>query len=439
MDTWRIGFLATARRWWAVVALATGVGALLAYQYGSSASPTYEAEARLFVTAPGTELGALQTGPQLAPTYAELVRSTPVLQGALDALNRPLTLEELRENVRGEWDQESRLLTVRARSSDPAIAVQAANELAKALDRVASMQSPASGSEESTPRTELTIVDPASDADRVRPQSLLLMEFGALAGFFFAVALAVLVDSRRGFVRDEEDLTQLTERTVLGSVNGGPLSRPLGPGPGLGEGAAREGADSYRRLVERLVTVGGEEVPRRLLVFGAQRDSGSGTVAANLATVLAEGGMRVVLADLAEKVEAARVLAPDGRGPGSTGVKRHGELHYDRIVFDRFAPTSKRAPLLVLPRGGPPTSLDVGDAHGLVDLLVAGADIVVLHAGPPLHSPRSLTLTRATDLTILVVRKGHTKRDSLTSVLGSLELAHATDVATVLQTSRRPI
>jgi capsular polysaccharide biosynthesis protein len=437
MDTWRIGFLATARRWWAVVALATCAGALLAYLYSSSVPPTYEAEALLLVTAPGTELGALQTGPELAPTYAELVRSTPVLQRAVAALSGRLTLEDLRENVRGEWDQESRLLTVRARSSDPAVAVQAANELARALDRVASTQPPASGSEESTLRTELTIVEPATAADRVRPQSLLLMEFGALAGFFFAVGLAVLVDSRRGFVRDEEDLTELTAGAVLGSVNGGPLSRPVGRG--VGEGAAREGANSYRRLVERVLAAGGEEVPRRLLVFGAQRDSGSGTVAANLATALSDTGMRVVLADLAEKLEAARVLAPDGRGADPAGVKRHGELHYDRIAFDRFAPTSRPAPLLVLPRGGPPRSLDVADARGLVDLLVAGADVVVLHAGPPSHSPRSLTLTHAADLTILVVRRGHTRRESVTSALESLGLARATDVATVLQTSRRPI
>jgi polysaccharide biosynthesis transport protein len=434
MDTWRIGFLATARRWWAVVALATGVGALLAYQYGSKASPTYEAEALLLVTAPGTQLGALQTGPELAPTYAELVRSTPVLQRAVAALDRRVTLEELREDVRGEWDQESRLLTVRARSDDPAVALDAANELAEALDRVAATPPPASGSEEATLRTELTIVEPATDADRVRPQSLLLMEFGALAGFFFAVGLAVLVDSRRGFVRDEEDLTDLTERAVLGSVDGGPLSRPAGPG--LRQDAAREGAEAYRRLAERVVAAGGEEAPRRVLVFGAQRDSGSGTVAANLATALADTGLRVVLADLAEKLEAARVLTPDGRGAEQAGVKRHGELHYDRIVFDRFAPTSRRAPLLALPRGGPPRSLDVADARGLADLLVAGADVVVLHAGPPSLSPRSLTLTHAADLTILVVRRGHTRRESVTSVLESLDFARATGVATVLQTGR---
>jgi polysaccharide biosynthesis transport protein len=437
MDTWRIGFLATARRWWAVVALATGVGALLAYQYSRSASPTYEAEAMLRVIGPGTELGALRTGPELAPTYAELVRSTPVLQRAVTALTGRLTLAELRENVRGEWDQETRLLTVRARSSDPAVAVDAANELAKSLDREASKQPPVATSEEPALQTELTIVEPAAAADRVRPQSLLLMEFGALAGFFFAVALAVLVDSRRGTVRDEEDLTELTPGTVLGSVDGGPLSRPVGRA--LRGGPAREGADSYRRLAGRVVASGGEEVPRSLLVVGAQRGSGSGTVAANLAAALADTGVSVVLADLGEKPEAARLLAPDGRGADGVPVKRDGTLRHDGIVLERYSLPSERAPLLVLPRGGPPRSLGLAGAGALVDLLAAEADVVVVHSGPPPRSPRSLTLARAADVTILVVRRGHTKRDSLASVLESLDLAHATDVATVLQTSRRPI
>jgi polysaccharide biosynthesis transport protein len=435
MDTWRIGFLATARRWWAVVALATGVGALLAYQYGRSASPTFEAEAMLRVIAPGTELGALRTAPELAPTYAELVRSTRVLQRAVTALNGRLTLEELRENVRGDVDRDTRLITVRARSSDPAVAVDAANELAKSLDREPSKQPTVAGSEEPALRTELTIVDPATAADRVRPQSLLLMEFGALAGFFFAVALAVLVDSRRGTVRDEEDLTELTPGTVLGSVDGGPLSRPVRRA--LREDPAREGADSYRRLAGRVVASDGEEVPRSLLVVGAQQGSGSGTVAANLAAALADTGVSVVLADLGEKPEAARLLAPDGRGADGVPVKRDGTLRHDGIVLERYSLSSERAPLLVLPRGGPPRSLDLAGAGALVDLLAAEADVVVVHSGPPPRSPRSLTLARAAEVTILVVRRGHTRRDTVTSTLDSLDLARAKVVVTVLQTGRR--
>jgi succinoglycan biosynthesis transport protein ExoP len=420
MDTWRIGFLATARRWWAVIALATGAGALLAYQYGSSVSPKYEAEAKLLVAASGTELGAVQAAPELAPTYAELVRSTPVLRRTVAALNGRVQLEELREDVRGEWDQDTRLLTIRARSSDPAIAVQAANELAVELEREASRQPSVRGSEEPVLRTELVIVDPASSADRIRPQSLLLMGFGALAGFFFAVALAVLVDSRRGTVRDEEDLTELTAGAVLGSVDG-----------------FREGTGSYRRLAERVVAAGGEEVPRSLLVFGADRGSGSAPVAANLATALADSGVSVVLADLDEKPEAARFLAPDGHGADGEQVKRDGTLRHGAIVLERYALRSGSAPVVVVPYGGPPRSLDVAGAGGLVELLVAEADVVVLHSGPLPRSPRSLALARAADVTILVVRQGHTKRDTVTSTLESLDLTHAKVVGTVLQGRRR--
>ena len=420
MDTWRIGFLAAARRWWAVIALATGTGALLAYQYSSSVSPTYEAEAKLLVTASGTELGAVQSAPELAATYAELVRSTPVLRRTMAALNGRVKLEELREDVRGEWDEDTRLLTVRARSSDSAVAVQAANELARELKREASSQPPVRGSEEPVLRTELMIVEPAAASDRVRPQSLLLMEFGALAGFFFAVALAVLVDSRRGTVRDEEDLTTLTAGVVLGSVDG-----------------ARERAGSYQRLAERVVAAGGDEVPRSLLVFGADRGSGSGTVAANLATALADPSVSVVLADLGEKPEAARLFAPDGDGADEARVKHDGTLRYGGIVFERYTLRSESAPLVLLPRGGPPRSLDVAGAGGLVELLVAEADIVVLHSGPPPRSARSLALARAADVTILVVRQGHTKRDTVTSALESLDLTRAKVVGIVLQKRER--
>jgi polysaccharide biosynthesis transport protein len=434
MYAWRIGFLASARRWWPIVALATGAGALVAYFYSSTVPPTYEAKAKLVVAAPGSELGALQTATELAPTYAELVRSTPVLEPTVQALDGRVTAADLRENVRGEWDQDTRLLTVRARSRDPAVAVLTANALARQLVREASTQSSAREAGESTPRTELRIVEPAADAVRVRPQSALLMRFGALAGLFLALALALLVELGRGTVRDEDDLAELTAGAVLGSVDGG---RSLPVGRVLGEGAAREGADSYRRLAERAVAAGGEDVPRSLLVFGAQRDAGSGAVAANLAAALAGSGMHVLLVDLDEKLEAVGLLATGAGGTDGTEVERHGALRHGGIVLDRFALRSGDGPLLAVPRGGPPRSLDVASARGLVQLLLAEADVVVLHSGPLPRSPRSLTLARAADVTILVVRRGHTRRESVTLTLDSLDLARAKVVGTVLHTSRR--
>jgi capsular polysaccharide biosynthesis protein len=432
MSTWRIGFLSIAARWWAVVALATGAGGLLAYLYGSGDSPTYEAEAKLHVTAPEAELGALQTAGELAPTYAELVRSTPVLHRTVQALGGRVALGELQENVRGEFDRETRLLTVRARAADPEVAVLIANEAARQLVREASKPPPATENGDSALRTRLGVVEPASDADRVRPQRFLLMQFGAVAGFFLAVALAVFVDSRRRTVRDEEDLTELTPRVALGTVDEGPLSRRLVWR--LAGGGVAEGENSYRRLADLLVPVGAEYEPRALLVFGAQRGSGSGTVAANLAATFAATGARVVLADLGERVEAARLFGTSGRDADAPPGEPVGKLHHGGIVFDSFAPGSTHGLVVVLPRGGPPPLLDVAEARGLVELLQQGADVVVIHGG---HAPPSLTLSRVADMTLVVARSGRTRRDSVTSTLESLELARANVVGTVLNASRR--
>jgi capsular polysaccharide biosynthesis protein len=434
MSSWRIGFLSIAARWWVVLVLATGAGGLLAYVFGSRVSPTYEAETKLLVVAREPEVGSLQTAAELAPTYAELVRSAAVLRGTADALGGRVTYAELRESVRGETSRDTRLLTVRVRSGDSADVVLAANELARQLVREASAAPPAAEGEKSTAQTRLEIVDPATGATKVRPRGLLLTWLGALAGFFLALGAAVLVESRRRTVRAEDDLAELTAGAVLGSVDGG--ARWPAAARMLGRSTSSNGTGSYRRLSEQIIAAG-EGAPRSVLVVGADRHAGSGVVAANLAATWADAGLEVVLADLADTPEAVRLFASSAQGAGGEPAAHAGSLFYRGIDLDCFEARSERAPLLVLPQGDPPRSLEASDARGLVKALHTRAELAVIHAGPPVRSPRSLALARASELTILVVRQGRTERGSVTSTMESLELAGSGTVGTVLNTSRR--
>jgi capsular polysaccharide biosynthesis protein/Mrp family chromosome partitioning ATPase len=433
MSSWRIGFLSIAARWWAVLVLAAVGGGLTAYLLGSAQSPTYEAEARLLVVAPEPEVGSLQTAAELAPTYAELARSAAVLRRTAAALGGRITFAELRDGVRGETSRDTHLVTVRVRSGDPAVAVQAANELARQLVREASTPPPVAEGETPTARTRLEIVDPATEASKVRPRAALLAWLGALAGFFLALGVAVFVDSRRRTVRAEEDLAELTSGAVLGSVEGGRRSSRV---VGVGGSAASNGTGSYRRLVERIVAAG-DGAPRSVLVVGADRHAGSGTVAANLAATWADAGLEVVLADLGDTPDAVRLFASSAHGAGGEPAAHAGSLFYRGIDLDCFEARSDRAPLLVLPQGDPPRSLESSEARGLVKALHTRAELAVIHAGPPEQSPRSLALARAAELTILVVRRGRTDRGSVASTIESLELAQAGTVATVLNTSPR--
>ena len=210
MYTWRTGFLAIARRWWVVVALATVAGGLLAYQYGSSVAPTHEAEVQLLVTVGEGNLGGGRLAVELAPTFAELVRSTPVLQRTINSLGLQRTPDDLRQKVRGESDRETRLLTIRTRDRNARLAVAIANALAAELARFLSQASETDEPAGNTVRpAELRVVERATEAHRVRPQPRLLMQFGALAGLFISVAAAIIVESLRRTVRGEEEVARL--------------------------------------------------------------------------------------------------------------------------------------------------------------------------------------------------------------------------------------
>jgi polysaccharide biosynthesis transport protein len=387
------------RRWWLLIVVAAVGGALAAYLYGSRATPTYEAKAQILV----------QSGPRQAaeiPTYAELMKSTPVLAYALRSTNSPLSVDELRPNVRGEADRDTRLITIRADDTDRSRAVALANGLAAGLKRYVAAAPPApTAGAEVTSRTEIELVEPATSAARVRPLSPLLLEFGAFAGVFGALAFALIVEARRSKVTDEDDLMEIGGLPVLGSVNGAlPRMRMSLLDPT--RTSSEEGAD-YRRLLTRIAVSSEERAPRSLVLVGAEGTAASSAVGAKLALTLAQDGRRVVLADF-EGDRIRRVFGIGMRGARVQLVKRSSPLKYGDTTFDRFSLRS--APLvLAFPRQAP-RALSPEEAETLVKLLSAEAEVLIIHAPPPSRSRGALVWACATNATLLVVRAEHTKR-----------------------------
>jgi hypothetical protein len=283
-----------------------------------------------------------------------------------------------------------------------------------------------------TPR--LRIIEPASDADRIRPQLLLLTEFGALTAFFGALAVAVIVESRRRTLRNVEELADLTPVAVLGSVNGWPVSRRLGGRVAFRTRARLEAVEGYRTLARRIEIANGDEVPRSLLVVGAEGGEGSGTVAAKLALVLAGRAGRVTVADFGDG-EGARFLRTWRPTAAMLGTKSR-PLRSGDITLDRFQLTSGRPLSLAVPRGSSPRSVRFEAARAVMELLLAEADVLIVHGRPPSFSPDALAWARVVAAAVLVVRPKHTKRASVVSALQGLDLVRTNVVGTVLHTGR---
>jgi capsular polysaccharide biosynthesis protein len=436
MSTVSIGLLPFLRRWWPLVAVVTAWGGFLAYTYASRVTPIYEARAQLIVEGPAGGGGAREAA-ELAPTYAELVRSTAVVESAILATKAPLTPDELRPNVRGESEKETRLVTIRARDSDPARAVSLANGLASGLIAFVSIAPSARPPKQTAKsRPHVGIVERAAHAVPVRPQSLLITEFGAIAGLFCALAVVLFAESRRRKIRDEEELAQLAQVAVLSSVNGASTSRRLARSLVVRTRYDASELESYHRLATRIAVANGDVVPRSLLVMGAQGTEGSGMVAAKLALALARDGRRVVLADFGEDGKIASFFEiASYKDPGPL-VKRSIPVRHGGITLDRFPLRSATPLVLAVPRDPLPRSLGFAEAQALVALLTAEGDVFVVHGPAPGRSRQALTWARAVVASVLVVRSEHTKRDNVVTALESLEPVRRTIVGTVLAKGR---
>jgi tyrosine-protein kinase len=431
MGNARIGFGSLLRRWWVVIVLATAGGALVAYVYGSRATPTYEASAELLVEAPGGSAGTTQAA-ELAPTYAELATSTPVLAFALRRTEIPVTLDELRANARGESDQDTRLIKIRARNSDPTRAIALANGLARGVRwYVALPPAPSTPEADVRARPRVRVVEGAHSANRIRPRSLLLLEFGAMAGLFGALAFVLVAEARSQRVKDEADLVEIGSLAVLGEVNGG---SPGAAGSSLDPTRAfLDTSASYRRLATQIAMANDEEPLRSLLVVGAEGAKGSATVAAKLALTHAGDGRRVVLADFGEGDVISRLFQIGEDSGGGKLVRRSGPLGHGGTTLDCFALRSGVPVVLALPRFDP-RGLALEEAEDLVTLLSADADLLIVHGPCPSRSRGALTWARATKATLIVVRAEHTSRANVHAAVKGLEPVGANLVGAVLQT-----
>jgi capsular exopolysaccharide synthesis family protein len=124
------------KRWWLLV-LAALIGGALGYALTAQQAPVYAAKTTLFVgrsiQANDLDRTALQTGQQLAITYAEIIRRQPVLQGTINALQLTTSWQALRSRISVSQVGETQLIEITAEAASPREAEQVVAEVARQL------------------------------------------------------------------------------------------------------------------------------------------------------------------------------------------------------------------------------------------------------------------------------------------------------------------
>ena len=456
------------RRWFLLLLIGPLLGGLAGYAVIRQVPPMFEATVTLLVgqgmvtNSSGTDqlLGA----DQLAQTYAEAVRTRPVLTEAANQLNLPLSMRDLLDRVHARRVANTQLLRISVEHTDPSLAAALANTVAQVFVsknqevQTARFASSRDGLGQLVDGLQNDIVARAHQLDELRAQpasperdsditllqtqqsqlesmhaetlrsyqdlqvveargmnTLTVIEPAvapedpirpnrALVAFLAVIAGLLVATGVAAAAEYVDDVLRDRQRVALatGLATFGLVPRAES-GTSLRDPATRRLAESYRLLRSNiLASVPDQAQLRTLLIASPAMGEGKSTTAANLAIVLAESGRRVILVDAdMHRPTQMKLFSVPGR-PGFSTLLLDPNVSASDVIRPTWLPN-----LSVLPAGPTPADpsalLSSRRCDELLNQLHELCDLVVVDTPPLLAQPDAALLGTRTDGVLLVV------------------------------------
>jgi succinoglycan biosynthesis transport protein ExoP len=455
---------AVARRSLWLIALLVLLGVVLMNVLRHSQGPQYQASARVILSP--TDLSQQFSGssayidPDLLDQTGKALAGSPQLYSDA-ARQSSATASELRGSTSAS--KNGTTITFTSVADNPDDAIRYANAVAAAYPRfragvasaaienaITQVQSQLGTSGASRPELEtqlnrlkvlktltsgnVLLVVPATGSDKTRPSPVKDSIIGGLIGFFVAMVIIALREAIDTRVRSAEEVEDVLDAPVVGTVE----TLPRKTGLVIGNKKGERFGDMYALLAANLAQER-EDGPTVIAVTSATAEEGKTTTASNLAAALARRNKRVLLVDLdTRKPTVGKVFQIPEGAPGLEEIFRRrvnpsslmwtialngtpGDALPTELTRGAAADMngSRGGTLRILPLSGPLRGGITGHVARVEALLASAAknhDYVVIDTPPALALPNVTEMADLIDVVIVVVRHGRVTRRSLNAL-----------------------
>src|SRR5579884_2673444 len=198
----------------------------------SNNTPQYQAQTSIYVgsrTPSGdTSTNDIVSLDRIIATYAAMVKSSPVAQGAIAAAHAPRSVGEVVGETTAAVVTNTNLIDITVKDDDPAVAQSLANGVAASfIAQVQTLSAQSGANASSTPSVSVfqqaTLPGAAIATSKKRNLAL-----GAIFGLVVSVAVVLLVAYLDISIKSADDLEEHSGLPVLGTI---PLGRPGSTAP----------------------------------------------------------------------------------------------------------------------------------------------------------------------------------------------------------------
>jgi len=438
------------------------------------------------------EYTAVLTSERLATTYSKMITGRPVMEEVIQQMGLPETAGQLAKRVKVEVLRDTQLVRVSVEDTDPARAADIANTIATVFvkqtqaiqqsryaDSLTSLQAQMDELARLIQETQIELErlgEPRTEQDKarkaqlesilagyrntyvglvqsyeqlrltasqstdtlivfeearvptepVRPRKLMNTALAGVLGAMVSVGAAFVIEYLDDTLKTPDDVNRtlgLPTLSAIGRLEEGQnelimTADPLSPV-----------SEAFRVLRTNIRYSSVDRPLQVLLVTSSGPEEGKSVVAANLATALAQAGLRTVLLDA--DMRRSRIHHIFGLHPreGLAGALLAGSTD------GRLQPTEVEG-LSILPVGEkPPNPVELLGSQRMRELreeLRKSFDAIVVDSPPALIGADAAVLAQMVDGVLLVVNAGETRRDMARQAVESLRQVGANVIGVVL-------
>ncbi len=434
-------YLQIVWKWRWLIALCTLLAAAFSYGVSSITPPVYRASTTLLVrsaTASSDDYGTAILNQHLAATYAELLTKRPVIEAAgLSAGLSPAAIKDLIPRVKVWVVPNTSVVRLTVDDGNARLAAELANGIVAVF--VQQNQRESGGGR----GRDIFVVEPAiQPLEPVAPRKLFNTFVAIIGGCALAIGGIFLIEYLDDTFATADDVAQRLSLPLLAVIPQAERDHQQRALPNSVSNVPPSAAEACRVLYTRLQFTdrrdgkNADNELRTLLITSPFSRKEKGRLALNLAVIMAQAGLKVLLVDADRQEPQLHQLLGVGNEVGLTDLLA-GNANWQACIATTSIPN-----LRLLPSGplvGADALPNLQQTAQLIRTFKSRADIVLVDAPPVLSGADVMVLASQTDAVILAIEGYATRQKTTAQAIERLQSVQARILGVVLNAGSRSV